>query len=220
MAGGCVPRIGGALEQDPAPVHDRDDVAQPARLLHVVRGEQDRSAAVLDLLDDLVGLHAHECLRSRPVDAAPDGILDPLRVDPAGPALLLGHDAEQQPVGFAGPAWAGLRPLYVTGQATAPVVLLFAADPARSAVKFGPRGEHVYAMQDACAAVCNAMLAATELGLGTCWIAAFDPAAAREVLALPNNVEPIAFTPLGYPAAGPGFKNRKDLSDLVRYESW
>ena len=38
----------------------------------------------------------------------------------------------------------------------------------------------------------------TELGLGTCWIVAFDPVAARKVLGLPNDVEPILFTLRGY----------------------
>lgn len=64
------------------------------------------------------------------------------------------------------------------------------------------------------------ILAATALGLGTCWIAAFDPAAAREVLGLPGNVEPIIFTPVGYPADAPEPKERKPLSELVRYEHW
>lgn len=64
------------------------------------------------------------------------------------------------------------------------------------------------------------ILAATDLGLGTCWIAAFDGVAAREILALPDNVEPIIFTPLGYPADELGPKERKALSELVRYEHW
>ncbi len=64
------------------------------------------------------------------------------------------------------------------------------------------------------------ILAAANLGLGTCWIGAFDPDAAREVLGLPDDVEPIAFTPLGYPADQPKPKRRKTLSDLVRYEGW
>ena len=64
------------------------------------------------------------------------------------------------------------------------------------------------------------ILAAADLGLGTCWIGAFDAAAAREVLGLPDGVEPIAFTPLGYPADEPRTKKRKALSALVRYEKW
>ena len=47
------------------------------------------------------------------------------------------------------------------------------------------------------------ILAAANRGLGTCWIAAFDPVAAREVLQLPDELEPIVFTPLGWPADEP-----------------
>lgn len=72
-----------------------------------------------------------------------------------------------------------------------------------------------------CAIVMDHMiLAATELGLGTCWIGAFDPAAAREVLGLPAGVEPVAFTPLGFPADPPGKKTRRPLEELVKKERW
>jgi len=64
------------------------------------------------------------------------------------------------------------------------------------------------------------ILAAADLGLGTCWIAAFDPVAAREVLALPEGVEPVAWTPLGHPADVPRRKTRKAASELVRYERY
>jgi len=64
------------------------------------------------------------------------------------------------------------------------------------------------------------ILAATELGLGTCWIGAFDVEAARKVLKIPDDVEPLLFTPLGYPDAKPRGTGRKDLSELVRYEHW
>ena len=64
------------------------------------------------------------------------------------------------------------------------------------------------------------IMAATELGLGTCWVAAFDPIAAREVLRLPDSVDPIVFTPLGYPDDEAGYKNRKSIDELVRYERW
>jgi nitroreductase len=63
-------------------------------------------------------------------------------------------------------------------------------------------------------------LAATNCGLGACWIAAFDPAAIRRVLALPPGVEPIALTPLGYPADQPRPKERKPLTELVRNDRW
>lgn len=64
------------------------------------------------------------------------------------------------------------------------------------------------------------ILAASDEGLGTCWVGAFDPDAARRVLGLPEEVEPIAFTPLGYPADEPGPKKRRSLDELVRHERW
>lgn len=61
------------------------------------------------------------------------------------------------------------------------------------------------------------ILSATALGLGTCWVGDFDSSAARKFLALPLGMEPIAFTPIGYPANNAGPKKRKSLDKLVRY---
>ena len=77
-----------------------------------------------------------------------------------------------------------------------------------------------YAQVDCAIAMDHLILAATSLGLGTCWVAAFDPEAAREVLGLPSGVEPLAFTPLGYSADLPREKRRKPLSELLRRERW
>jgi len=73
---------------------------------------------------------------------------------------------------------------------------------------------------DAAIVADHLILAATNLGLGTCWIAAFNVEAARSVMQLPEEAEPVIFTPLGYPADQPGPKVRKTLSELVRYEHW
>jgi len=77
-----------------------------------------------------------------------------------------------------------------------------------------------YAEVDATIAFDHLILAAAALGLGTCWIGAFDPAAAREILGLPEGVEPVVFTPLGYPADQRQPKRRRPLETLVRYEHW
>jgi nitroreductase len=61
------------------------------------------------------------------------------------------------------------------------------------------------------------ILAATDLGIGTCWIGAFNPDAARKYLNLTPDMEPIAFTPIGYPADNPGIKRRKPISEIVHF---
>lgn len=77
-----------------------------------------------------------------------------------------------------------------------------------------------YSEVDTTIAMDHLILAATSIGLGTCWIAAFDLKTAREVLNIPENVLPLLFTPLGYPAAEPAGIGRKNMEELVRYESW
>jgi nitroreductase len=73
---------------------------------------------------------------------------------------------------------------------------------------------------DAAIVADHLILAAANLGLGTCWVAAFNVEAARSVMGLPDEAEPVIFTPLGYPADQPGPKTRKPLRELVRYERW
>jgi nitroreductase len=77
-----------------------------------------------------------------------------------------------------------------------------------------------YADVDAAIVMDHLVLAATSEGLGTCWVGAFDPAAVREALGLPAGVEPVAFTPLGYPADQPAQKKRKSMEELLRRERW
>jgi nitroreductase len=100
----------------------------------------------------------------------------------------------------------------------APLVLAVCALPAESWVR---RADGWNAAEvDATIAMTHVVLAAAEEGLGTCWIAAFNPVAAREVLGLPADVIPSAFTPLGHPADSPAQKKRKLLPELVRRERW
>jgi len=64
------------------------------------------------------------------------------------------------------------------------------------------------------------ILAAANEGVGSCWIAAFDPVILREALGLEENEEVFAITPLGYPGDSyqPGqVKNRKAISEIVEY---
>jgi nitroreductase len=99
----------------------------------------------------------------------------------------------------------------------APVVICACGLPGETWVRSDGRN---YCDVDVAIVMDHLILAAADLGLGTCWIGAFDAGAAREVLGLPDGVEPIAFTPLGYPADEPRPKKRKALCDLVRYERW
>jgi nitroreductase len=99
----------------------------------------------------------------------------------------------------------------------APLIICACGIPAQNWVRSDGKN---YNDVDVTIAMDHLILAAADLGLGTCWIADFDPMAAREVLGLPEGVEPVVFSPLGYPADQPRSKKRKALSELVRYEHW
>lgn len=70
-------------------------------------------------------------------------------------------------------------------------------------------------------AVEHICLAAASLGLGTCWVCSFDVDATRRVLGLPDDVEPVALIPLGYPAdtVVPD-KKRKNLDEILKWEKF
>ncbi len=100
-----------------------------------------------------------------------------------------------------------------------PIILAVCSQPQMGWVR-KKYDQQSYAAVDAAIVVDHITLQAADLGLGTCWIGAFDPQAARDFLKLPPDVEPIAFTPLGYPLDQPGKKIRKPLEDLIRYDTW
>jgi nitroreductase len=97
----------------------------------------------------------------------------------------------------------------------APVVLVFLQDPKESCRRYGRRGEELYSLQDATIACSYAQLAASNLGLGSCWVGAFDEEEVRIVIDAPSDLKPIALLPIGYPAESPPKREKKNLSQLL-----
>lgn len=86
--------------------------------------------------------------------------------------------------------------------AEAPVCIIVCANMERSRKKYRAKGEQ-YAIQDASIAAMNMLLQAFDLGLGTCWVGAFDDRRVIEMFKLPLGVFPIAILPIGYPDEWP-----------------
>ena len=96
----------------------------------------------------------------------------------------------------------------------APLVIGIYADINTAWVR---RDGKCYADVDAAIVMDHIVLAATALGLGTCWIGAFDAQAARDAVNFGGGYEPVAFTPLGYAASPVPDKVRKEVEDIVVY---
>lgn len=63
-------------------------------------------------------------------------------------------------------------------------------------------------------------LTAADLGLGTCWVGAFDPKIIRKALGVPRAVEPLILLTVGHPNETGRPKTRQPLKKLIRNETW
>lgn len=99
----------------------------------------------------------------------------------------------------------------------APLVICACGVPSEAWVRSDGK---IYLDVDIAIVVDHLILAASNEGLGTCWIAGFNKLEARKFFSLPDEIEPIILTPLGYAADIPQQKIRKSLDQLIYYEHW
>lgn len=100
--------------------------------------------------------------------------------------------------------------------AEAPVVIVAVAlNPA----DIMSSGVPTYAV-DLAIAVEHIALAATEEGLGTCWIGAFSQNEVKKLLKIPEKYKVVALIPLGFSAERPGPQMRKDIEEIVCYDNF
>lgn len=109
----------------------------------------------------------------------------------------------------------------------APIIIVACGAPGSSGTSNGIE----YFTVDVAIAMEHLILAAANLGLGSCWIGAFYENQIKEILGIPNNIKVVAMTPIGYPAKKGGIqesitrvilqsKKRKLLNEIVHYDQW
>ncbi|MEI6575661.1 MAG: nitroreductase family protein [Bacteroidota bacterium] len=102
----------------------------------------------------------------------------------------------------------------------APVVIVILGDHSQSWKRAADGKDHCDI--DMGITVDHMTLAATESGLGTCWICNFNAQLCKSVLKLPEHIEPMVILSLGYPAdqAEPERHKirRKAIQDIVHWE--
>lgn len=97
----------------------------------------------------------------------------------------------------------------------AALILVFCTDPFRAIENFGERGEKLYTLQDATIAAAFAILAATALGYGSCWVGNFREEEMKEFLK--TDLKPVSVIVIGYPNEDPPRKQRKPLKLLAEF---
>ena len=85
--------------------------------------------------------------------------------------------------------------------------------------KFYERGEFYNTLSSG-ACVQNILLKAHSIGLGACWVSAFEEEKINDVLSIKSPNKPMAVIPIGYPAETPVKPKKEDLFDQTFINSW
>jgi len=108
----------------------------------------------------------------------------------------------------------------------APVIIVACGNPKKS----GSRNGMDYYLVDVAISMEHLVLAAADLGLGTCWIGGFDEKKVKRTLGVPENIKIVALTPVGYPASE-GVRDklvkrliksgkRKPIEQIIHKDMW
>jgi len=102
--------------------------------------------------------------------------------------------------------------------ADAPIIIVACANEKEA---YGVMGGYMSSFSiDVAIALEHLMLAAAEIGLGTCWIGSFKEKLVKDLMGIPDNIRVVALTPLGYPSREPGERGRKPLSEIVCFDRY
>jgi nitroreductase len=74
--------------------------------------------------------------------------------------------------------------------------------------------------RDVTIALEHLVLAATNEGLGACWVGAFNAESIKSILGIPEDVGINAIVPIGYPAEQPRPRMVKRVEEIVCYDSF
>lgn len=100
--------------------------------------------------------------------------------------------------------------------ATAPVIFVVCTNEEQIVGKFGDRAK-IFPIQDTALAIENLLLAAADMGLGGCFIGAFDAKKCRLALEIPEKYGIVALVPIGEAQTEPQPRERKPLCEVVTY---
>lgn len=96
-----------------------------------------------------------------------------------------------------------------------PLAILICSDKEKAYRVGGVLGRDYLSVADCAMACQNILLAAYALGLGTCVVKSFSYTAIKEILEIPNDIEPELLVMIGYPDQIPKPPTRTALTEIV-----
>ena len=97
----------------------------------------------------------------------------------------------------------------------APLAILVCSDKLKAHKTGGTLGRDYLSIADCAMATQNILLAAYALGLGTCVVKSFSHAAIKEILEIPEGIEPELLVVVGYADDAPAAPRRTPLNDVT-----
>jgi nitroreductase len=104
--------------------------------------------------------------------------------------------------------------------AQAPCHIIIYAVSERAKQYYGVRGERLYTIQNCAAAAENMLLTAHALGLGGCWVGAFDEDKLKTVVGGIEEVRPQIVLTIGYPDEKPAMPSKYKIENIAYQERW
>ena len=102
----------------------------------------------------------------------------------------------------------------------APIHIVVAGEPEKAERYYGTRGERLYTIQGAAAAIENMLLTAHSLGLGSCWVGAFDEEEIRRICNMPEHVNVQGIITIGYADENPEMPPKHRIEHVMFFERW
>jgi nitroreductase len=102
----------------------------------------------------------------------------------------------------------------------APYIIVVVSEAEKMKRFYDLRGDRLYSVQSCAAAVQNMLLAAHDLGLGACWVGAFDEEKIKTILSCPAETRPQAVIPIGYSAENPVKPNKFPIEIVAYRRCW
>lgn len=103
-----------------------------------------------------------------------------------------------------------------SGVQEAPIIVVLCADPSESSTVDGKD----YYLVDSAIAMEHLVLAASNEGLGTCWVGQFDEKRIKDILKIPDQYKVVALTPVGLPKGSPDTESKRTLEETVYKDQW
>ncbi|MBI2658211.1 nitroreductase family protein [Candidatus Woesearchaeota archaeon] len=102
----------------------------------------------------------------------------------------------------------------------APIHIVVVGEPEKAERYYGTRGTRLYTIQGAAAAIENMLLTAHSLGLGSCWVGAFDEEEIRRLCSLPEHVNVQGIITIGYADETPTPPPKYRIEHVMFFEKW